>query len=176
MWFDFLLSVYSLTVGLLMSSSYARNVLQSMGMDAWQEEYCCRTDIDITDLELLDVLCGVADSVGTLHHEFGILHRDLAARNVLLNAENRPRLCDFGLSCQHHRQWQCDQVPINSWPPEALLGGGEFGFAGDTWGFGMVRRRRVRARVCVCVCMCVCVCVCVCVYVSHLTTIPTFLF
>ncbi len=109
-----------------------------VGCCALQEEYCSRADI--SDMELLDVMCGVANSVGTLHDEFGILHRDLAARNVLLNAQKRPRVSDFGLSCQAQRQWQCDQVPINSWPPEALLGAAEFGFAGDTWGFGMVRR------------------------------------
>lgn len=44
---------------------------------------------------LIDSISGLSDM-----HEMGYLHRDIKVGNVLLDANFRAKLCDFGISCQ----------------------------------------------------------------------------
>ena len=90
----------------------------------------------------LRILADVSLAVAELH-ERDVLHRDLARRQVLLDAENRARLCDWGLACRGAHAWQCDKFPIYDWAPElvaaALVGRHEpYTSASETWSFGVL--------------------------------------
>ncbi|MGE0712887.1 MAG: protein kinase [Planctomycetota bacterium] len=45
----------------------------------------------------LDALLLVAEAVAYAHHQ-GVVHRDLKPGNVLVDAQGKPRVCDFGLA------------------------------------------------------------------------------
>jgi hypothetical protein len=73
------------------SPYFAMDLVEGQDMEAWlrQEERSPR--------EVVELLLRVARSVGCCH-EAGVVHRDLKPANVLIDAEGRPRVTDFGIA------------------------------------------------------------------------------
>ena len=82
---------------------------------------CLRNDRVARTCDPIVVFSGVARALVHLHG-IGILHRDLKARNVLVAADNRPLLIDFGLACHtglDSAEWVCRTVGTKKYrPPE----------------------------------------------------------
>lgn len=55
------------------------------------------TDARLSVREILTLFSKVCDAVGFAHRH-GIIHRDLSPRNILVDADGRPRVLDFGLA------------------------------------------------------------------------------
>jgi tetratricopeptide (TPR) repeat protein/serine/threonine protein kinase len=87
----------------------------------------------------LRVFADVSDALAKLH-QLDMLHRDVALRNVLLDAQDRARLCDLGLACRGAHAWRCDRFPIYDWAPELVVGADDepYTSASETWSFGVV--------------------------------------
>lgn len=86
---------------------------------------------------LLDVAMGVAH----LHQE-KIVHRDIAARNVLLTADLRAKISDFGFAKvveRHQQESPAEQVTgaVRWMAPEALTLHA-YSIASDVWSFGIL--------------------------------------
>merc|ERR1712087_36357 len=82
---------------------------------------CLRTDRVARQADPIVVFAGVARALVRLH-SVGIIHRDLKSRNVLVAAENRALLIDFGLAChmsQDSPDWVGRTVGTKKYrPPE----------------------------------------------------------
>ena len=79
-------------------------------------------------------------------HKAGVAHRDLKLENVLLSADDRCKVCDFGLAHVYERAADGAVVPAvltdvcgskSYAAPEVLGGGGYNGFAADVWSGGI---------------------------------------
>ena len=84
---------------------------------------------------------GVADGVAYLHH-MGVCHRDIKLGNVVLDADNAPRLIDFGCA-RWGEACLCAAgvaVPgtIAYMPPETLRGEAHDGRGADVWALGVL--------------------------------------
>lgn len=97
-------------------------------------------------LEADSLICpSDACTAGVQHlHKSGVIHRDLAARNVLVSAEGRVLLCDFGLSRPvdenpeaYYELTSEGLLPLRWLAPESLLNN-KFTRATDVWTFGIV--------------------------------------
>lgn len=51
----------------------------------------------ISPEQIAEWICKAADAVGYAHEQ-GILHRDLKPQNIMIDAQNQPRVMDFGLA------------------------------------------------------------------------------
>ncbi|XP_071465372.1 sperm motility kinase Z-like [Marmota flaviventris] len=73
-------------------------------------------------------------------HAKGIVHRDVNAENILLDAQGRIKLCDFGVSGQFRRGELLHTVcgTITYWAPEMFLPGAYSGPPVDVWSLGVV--------------------------------------
>ncbi len=115
--------------------------------------------IDISKLELINTITTLCDctiphcelpwslrwrllrdiSLGldTLHrHE--LVHRDLKSLNILLDADGRAKLCDFGLSTLKSQTGKDRGVGTALWHAPEVLQGGEATSANDMYGFAMI--------------------------------------
>ncbi len=59
------------------------------------QHYCQRDRLPIE--EALELIIGVADGL-TRAHENGVIHRDIKTANIVVDAEMRPKILDFGLA------------------------------------------------------------------------------
>jgi len=89
-----------------------------------------------------ELLRQMLEGLHYLHHR-GILHRDIKGSNILLNADGKLKLADFGLArhYQKHRpNLDYTNRVITLWyrPPELLLGATAYGAAVDIWSIGCI--------------------------------------
>lgn len=112
------------------------------------DEYAARPELTLNDkLELLEHVCrAVADA-----HSRGVVHRDLKPRNILVEAQGRPRILDFGICSVHSEDWtsralhtitQAGDVigTLKYMSPEQAWGGvgGTIGPGTDLWALGII--------------------------------------
>lgn len=53
----------------------------------------------VEETQALDILSQVLNALTFLEQVLGVCHRDVSLENILLNAQRRVQLCDFGLAC-----------------------------------------------------------------------------
>ena len=84
---------------------------------------------------------GVADGVAYLH-SMGVCHRDIKLGNVVLDADNAPRLIDFGCARWGEACLCAAGVPVPGtiayMPPETLRGEAHDGRGADVWALGVL--------------------------------------
>ncbi len=91
--------------------------------------------------EAADILATVAGAVAHIHKK-GFVHRDLKSRNILLDAEGRPHVADFGLALHESAQhgFAGDSSGTLAYmPPEQVEGKADWldGRA-DLWALGVI--------------------------------------
>ncbi|CAK4987518.1 unnamed protein product [Aphanomyces euteiches] len=87
----------------------------------------------------------LADSAtGLLNvHEGGFVHRDIAARNVLVDGQDRAKLCDFGM-CRRVQatetgiNFESGVGPLQYMAPESLQPPHSFSYQSDAYSFGVL--------------------------------------
>ena len=97
-------------------------------------------------------------------HQSNVAHRDMKPENLLVTADGRCKITDFGVSKmfdEGSNGFVTDTEGTHAYfSPESCSGKEYSAYMDDVWGLGvclyaMVRMRRERACVCVCVCVCV---------------------
>jgi tetratricopeptide (TPR) repeat protein len=99
----------------------------------------------LTAFQAAALIATVAEAVGYAHSR-GIIHRDLKPSNILLDAENQPRVADFGLARQVVGERDSSQVTrtgtIAGTPgymsPEQIVGKQKLTPAVDVWSLGVM--------------------------------------
>ncbi len=85
----------------------------------------------------LQVLRDIALGLSVLHaHE--LLHRDLKSMNILLDAEGRAKLCDFGLSALKSEVKETKEVGTTLWNAPEVLQGKAATSASDLYSFAVI--------------------------------------
>ncbi len=93
------------------------------------------------EAEAVQLVCGVARAVQHLH-DHGIVHRDLKPSNILLDAEGRPYVTDFGLAKLSQMEGEATQTgviagtPSYMAPEQASPGRTPVGPAADVYSLG----------------------------------------
>jgi hypothetical protein len=73
-------------------------LVEGTGFDRWAERVrATAADAERARRELLERLAEVADAVHHAHLR-GVIHRDLKPSNILVGADGRPRIVDFGIA------------------------------------------------------------------------------
>lgn len=117
-------------IGYLCQSGPHPNIVQAYGafIEAGRlhlvleyARHCLRSDRVARQCDPILVMAGVARALVRIH-SLGIVHRDLKTRNVLVGAENRALLIDFGLACDirtDNAEWLARTVGTKKYrPPE----------------------------------------------------------
>lgn len=89
--------------------------------------------------ELAAVFAGVADALAAAHRA-GIIHRDLKPSNVLLGADGRPRLVDFGIAAALEDGPQVSGGGSGAFASPEQRAGAPPAVTDDSWGLGMLIR------------------------------------
>jgi serine/threonine protein kinase len=84
-------------------------------------------------------------------HSASLIHRDLKPSNILLNADGRTKVCDFGLVrslAEEAAHGALTEDVATRWyrAPEVLLGSRSYGPAADMWSLGCILGEMVRGR------------------------------
>jgi len=86
-----------------------------------------------------DLLCALE-----FLHRHRVIHTDLKPNNILLNAEGRALVIDFGQSLRDYGQVKSVDVQVAFWrAPEIILGDRYFSSAIDLWALGIILYRLV---------------------------------
>ncbi|KAL6062207.1 Vascular endothelial growth factor receptor 2 [Balamuthia mandrillaris] len=101
--------------------------------------YVLKNADSIDNQQMIRWAVDIAAGMGHLHHE-GITHRDLAARNLLLTAELRVKVSDFGLSRKARdggaHKTQSEIGPLKWMAPEAIQDQ-IYSEKSDVWSYGV---------------------------------------
>jgi len=85
------------------------------------------------------IAMGIAHGFKRLH-ELGIIHRDLKSLNILLDYDDLPRICDFGLSrySEDKTEFMTANVGTPHWMAPELFDGGKYSNKVDVYAYGML--------------------------------------
>lgn len=86
--------------------------------------------------DALEIAVGIARGLAAAHAR-GIAHRDLTPRNVMLDAEGRVKILDFGLARAVGRKAHGVTAGTPAYMPPEQLRGEETGPSGDVWSLGV---------------------------------------
>ena len=109
-------------------------------------EYCsggdlnrfCRERGAVSEDEARDMFVQVAQGVAYLH-KHGISHRDLSLGNILLTADGKCKICDFGLAVEMRGQTQTTVCGTpNAMSPQVASRTPYDGEGNDIWGLGVI--------------------------------------
>lgn len=95
---------------------------------------------NITMTEKLIILYGMCEAMHYLHDKLKIVHRDLKPENVMLNSNNEPIICDFGLSKMMSEKYMMKSQTAGSpiyMAPE-LLRDEEYSDKVDVYSYGII--------------------------------------
>lgn len=113
-------------------------IFEFMDMDL--KRYMDKNQMDMTQIKSFAYqLCrGLA-----FCHSRGVMHRDLKPQNLLVTADGRLKIADFGLArafCPPIRPLTHEVVTLWYRPPEILLGGNSYAYAPpiDVWAVGTI--------------------------------------
>lgn len=72
-------------------------------------------------------------------HDGKMIHRDVKAGNILLRKDFRPKLADFGISCQLSNTWARRNTQIGSpyWMAPEVIKGEAYNATADVWSLGI---------------------------------------
>ncbi len=97
-----------------------------------------------TPREAAALITTVAGAVGYAHTQ-GVVHRDLKPANILLDAEGRPKVADFGIARDLAGETHGGDAPSSTvvgtpryMPPEQFSPGGQLTPAVDVWALGVI--------------------------------------
>jgi len=91
--------------------------------------------VELTGELLIPILCHVAQGMSFLHH-YPVVHGDLRAANVLVDAQFRGKVADFGLASKRQGGGK-GPVGTPFWMAPEVLKGGENTAASDVYAFGV---------------------------------------
>jgi len=92
----------------------------------------------LTEQEIQIVTREVLKGLQYLHDDKKI-HRDVKAGNILLTKEFKPKLADFGISCQLQNTWARRNTQIGSpyWMAPEVIKGEAYNATADVWSLGI---------------------------------------
>eukprot|EP00930_Biecheleria_cincta_P005411 TRINITY_DN10633_c0_g1_i4.p1 TRINITY_DN10633_c0_g1~~TRINITY_DN10633_c0_g1_i4.p1 ORF type:complete len:556 (+),score=110.98 TRINITY_DN10633_c0_g1_i4:233-1669(+) len=97
-----------------------------------------RLQAGFTEVEIQIITREVLKGLQYLHDGKKI-HRDVKAGNILLTKEFRPKLADFGISCQLSNTWARRNTQIGSpyWMAPEVIKGEAYNATADIWSLGI---------------------------------------
>lgn len=110
--------------------------------------HCLRSDRIAQQCDAVFVLAGVARALVRIH-SMDIVHRDLKTRNILVAAENRALVIDFGLAChvrEDSAQWIARTVGTKKYRPPEMREGRPAHGAMDMFCYGLMIEKLLRQR------------------------------
>eukprot|EP00928_Gymnodinium_smaydae_P034670 TRINITY_DN24515_c0_g1_i1.p1 TRINITY_DN24515_c0_g1~~TRINITY_DN24515_c0_g1_i1.p1 ORF type:complete len:558 (+),score=126.02 TRINITY_DN24515_c0_g1_i1:361-2034(+) len=101
-------------------------------------DICKRLQRGLTEAEVRIIVREVLLGLKFLHDDKKI-HRDVKAGNILITKEFRPKLADFGISCQLQNTWARRNTQIGSpyWMAPEVIKGVAYNAKADIWSLGI---------------------------------------
>lgn len=89
--------------------------------------------------EKLKIAFGVVRGMMSLHRQ-DIIHRDLKSHNILLDAENLPKICDFGISrqCDANAREVTRGIGSTAWMAPERFQNEDYTYKVDVYAFGVL--------------------------------------
>lgn len=100
----------------------------------------------LSESQIRQIIREIAQGVKYLHDQ-AVVHRDLKPQNVLMNADGRVKIADYGLARMYSLQAALTTVVVTLWyrSPELLLQC-DYGFGVDVWSVGCIMAEMYRLR------------------------------